>query len=211
MPKTEPFDREPEKYDRWYQRHRSVFEAEFKAIEAYIPSAATGLEIGAGSGRFSLALGIQVGIEPSLSLRVIAARRGLDIVAGVAELLPFDGACFDYALIVTAVSFLDDVLASFRECHRVLKPDGRLIIGFIDRLSPLGRRYRERKNRNDFYREAVFLSVDEITDYLKQAGFGYFQYRQTIFDDVENPNHPQPVSEGYGQGSFVVVAARKLK
>ena len=75
----------------------------------------------------------------------IARQRGIEAIAGVAEALPFDDAQFDFALMITTICFLNDIKNAFREAYRVLKPDGCLIIGFIDKDSPLGKLYQRHK------------------------------------------------------------------
>ncbi len=110
---------------------------------------------------------------------------------------------------VTTVCFLDDRDLAFREAHRVIKPGGAFVVGFIDRESPLGRQYRERKESSVFYRDATFYSVAEIVDALCQAGFAGFEYRQTLFKPLAELAEVDPVKKGHGEGSFVAVQARK--
>ncbi|NIO41842.1 MAG: methyltransferase domain-containing protein, partial [Burkholderiales bacterium] len=64
------------------------------------------------------------------------------------ETLPFDDAVFDYTLIVTTICFVDDVCAVLAETHRVLKPAGCVVIGFIDRASALAQRYLMLRDTN---------------------------------------------------------------
>ena len=60
-----------------------------------------------------------------------------------------------------------------------------------------------------FYREATFYSVDEVVLYLRSAGFGEFAFRQTIFQPLRRIREREPLREGYGRGSFVVVRGLK--
>jgi SAM-dependent methyltransferase len=129
---------------------------------------------------------------------------------GIAEDLPCEDRSFDYLLMVVTVCFLDDVYRSFREACRVLRPGGYILIGFIDRLRPLGRAYEKNREDNVFYREATFFSTDEIVFYLAETGFGEFTFRQTIFQHPAEMKEPDPTKEGYGEGSFVVVRGTKL-
>jgi len=77
-------------------------------------------------------LGIKLGIEASSQMRKIANKRGVEVIDGVAEELPFIDEQFDFALMVTTICFLDDIETAFKEAYRILKPDGKFIIGFID-------------------------------------------------------------------------------
>jgi ubiquinone/menaquinone biosynthesis C-methylase UbiE len=139
----------------------------------------------------------------------LAIDRGVEVRSGTAEALPCEDSSFDYLLMVVTVCFLDDVYRSFREAYRVLRPGGHILIGFIDRISPLGRTYEKLREKNVFYREATFFSTDEVVFYLSQAGFGEFAFRQTLFQHPEEMQKIDPARPGYGKGSFVVVRGTK--
>ncbi|MFW5788757.1 MAG: class I SAM-dependent methyltransferase [Spirochaetota bacterium] len=209
MPRTEPFDLHHEKYERWFTRNRFAYDSELRAVERLLPSAGHGVEIGAGSGLFAVPLGITVGVEPSPAMRELAAARGLEVHDGIAEDLPFENEEFDYALMVTTICFVDDVHAAFSEAARVLKPNGRFVIGFVDRASPLGRAYEKHKADNVFYREAVFYSTDEVLGLLRAHGFAQPDVAQTVFGELSNIDSVQEPAPGYGEGGFVVVSAAK--
>jgi hypothetical protein len=51
--------------------------------------------------------------------------------------------------------------------------------------------------------------VDEVVFYLKQAGFKNFNFTQTIFHNLAEIKDVEPIKDGYGKGSFVVVRAIK--
>jgi len=209
MPKTEPFEEHTAKYEHWFERNRFAYESELLAVRSLLPENGRGVEIGVGSGRFAAQLGVQYGVEPSEKMREIALRRGIGAVAGIAEKLPYEDSSYHYALMVTTICFLDDVGKALKETWRVIIPGGCILIGFVDRESELGRFYLEHRKENVFYREAVFFSVDEIVDHLRNAGFCDFSFVQTIFKNLDELKSIEPVKEGYGEGSFVVVKGVK--
>jgi SAM-dependent methyltransferase len=162
-----------------------------------------------GSGKFAIPFGIDVGVEPSKSMRKLARAKGLQVYDAVAEHLPFENAHFDFALMVTTICFVDDIRASFLEAKRVLKKSGRLIIGFVDRESTLGKTYEAHKLDNVFYRDATFYSTDEVFAILEKTGFREHEEVQTIFGNLHEINCVQQCKQGYGEGAFVVVCAPK--
>ncbi len=210
MARTDAFDQYSLRYDSWFERHPFIFQSELEAIRSLLPREGQGIEIGVGTGRFALSLGITQGVEPSRAMADMARKRGIEVIEGVAEALPFEDNHFDFLLMVTTICFVDDLEQTFQESYRVLKPGGFLILGFVDRDSFLGQKYSTEKAKNVFYRDANFYSVAEVKHYLYQAGFGHFEFRQTLFGFGEEVKEVEPVKEGYGEGSFVVLRAQKL-
>jgi len=209
MARIEPFELFPERYEEWFEINRFVYESELQAVKQLLPEDGKGVEIGVGSGRFATPLGIKMGIEPSTQMRKIAMSKGIEAIDGVAESLPFQDAQFDFVLMVTTICFLDDIDTAFKETFRVLKPEGYFIIGLIDKESPIGRLYQKHKDENPFYKIAEFYSVNEVTQHLKQAGFDCFHFTQTVFHNLPEIKEVEPVKEWYGEGSFVVIRAKK--
>lgn len=210
MAKIEPFEKYTSRYEDWFERNKFVYKSELRAIREQLPKSGKGIEIGVGSGQFAAPLGIQFGVEPSSRMRELARSKGIETIEGLAEKLPFGDSQFDFALMVTTICFLDDIKAAFKEAYRVLKPDGCLIIGFIDKDSSVGKLYQQHKNESVFYRIATFYSTDNIISHLKETGFKNFNSSQTIFHNLTQIKNVEPIKEGYGEGSFVVVRAAKL-
>jgi ubiquinone/menaquinone biosynthesis C-methylase UbiE len=209
MPKVEPFEKHASQYEEWFERNKFAYESELQAIKEQLPESKNGIEIGVGSGRFASPLGIKLGLDPSKEMRRLAQKRGIQVIDGVAEAIPFGDSEFDFVLMVTTLCFLDDIEAALKEIHRVLKSGGSFILGFINANSPMGRLYQHKKNDNVFYREATFYSVEEVVACLQKAGFKDFDFKQTLFRTLTDIRDIEPVKEGYGEGSFVVVKATK--
>ena len=209
MPKISPFEKYAEKYDEWFIENRWVYEAELRAVKAMLPAGGHGVEIGVGTGRFAESLGIKTGVEPSKRMKKIAQRRGIKVLDGVAEKLPFDDGQFDFVLMVTTVCFVDDINMALLEAHRVLCPGGVLVVGFVDRNSMVGQIYLDRKNESVFYKDATFFSVNELVEIMELTGFIDLTFNQTIFKGLTETMRDEPVKPGHGEGSFLVVRGTK--
>ena len=131
------FDENTLDYDYWFERHEISFQSELLALKQAIPVKKSGIEIGVGTGRFAEYFDIEHGVEPSENMAQVAEQRGIKVIRAVAEDLPIESASFDFALLVTTVCFLNDIPRAFSEIHRILKPQGEIILAIIDKNSDL--------------------------------------------------------------------------
>ena len=206
MAKIEPFESFSDEYDEWFVKNSDKYELELRAVSGFIPSKGAGLEVGIGSGKFAGPLGIGTGIEPSDKMADKARNLGIKVIKGVAEDLPVSNSCFDFILMVTTICFVDDIEKTFLEAFRVLKKDGFIVVGFVDKNSELGKKYSLKKNKSKFYRFANFFSTQEVLTFLGEAGFEHFEIKQTLF-----PGHSaQNIENGFGIGSFIVIKGLKI-
>lgn len=101
------------------------------------------LEIGPGSGIQTVAIAPYIGaqgrldiidIQPSMLALTLARtkKKGMDWVVSTkcdAQKLPFTDNSFDGAYIVTTLGEIPDPVLALKELRRVIKPNGRLVIG----------------------------------------------------------------------------------
>ncbi len=211
MISTLPFDEHVTEYDEWYEKYPFVFQSEVEAIRAFLPGGKDikGIEVALGTGRFSKALGIKEGIEPSANMRALAEKRGIDVLAGVAEHLPYEDNQYDFVLMAFCISYFENLSAAFLEARRVLKNGGALIVGFIDKDSIIGQSYEKRKPFSVFYKEATFYRTKSIIAELRKLNLIDLQFSQTLFHPLEEIRVLEPAKPGYGEGSFVLIRACK--
>jgi len=203
------FEAHHDRYEAWFKKHEAAYISELLALRPFVSWEGRGIEIGVGSGRFAAPLGVQVGVDPSPAMLAHAAQRGIEVVAGVAEDLPFADGSFDQALVVTTICFVDSPERMLTEVRRVLKPGGRLAIGFIDRESVLGQNCLVHQAESVFYREATFYSADEVVRLLLKARFSISAWGQTLARPLSETREIEPLRTGRGRCAFVIAAAKR--
>lgn len=171
IPSRSVFDEFAGDYDRWFDEHGRVYEAQIRMLRDAVPQTGRGLEVGVGSGRFAVPLGIRYGIDPSGNLIAMARTRGIEVVLGEGEHLPYPAETFDYVLMMTVICYLDNPPGVLQETCRVLVNGGDLILGFIEKDGEIARQYRQEKIKGRFLRFARFRTADEVSRFVEDAGF----------------------------------------
>jgi len=205
------FEKNVAEYEKWYEDYFEVYQSELAAIKEQLlklPENIRGIEVGLGTGRFAQPLGIKEGVEPSEAMAEKAIKRGIEIIDGVAEKLPYRDLQFDFVLFVT-ICHLDSIKNALAEAHRVLKPNGSILIGFLDKEQSVAKQYLEKRHRSTFFANANFYTVDRIKSLVKESRFKDLEFNQTLFDDLDKIKKTQMPKQGFGEGSFVVVKAIK--
>lgn len=209
MAKEKLFEKNYLYYDKWFEEHEKIYQTELKAIKMILPKFKEGLEVGVGTGRFAAPLGIKTGVEPSKKMAQIAKKRGIKVVEGVAENLPFEDKSFDLVLLVTTICFVDDIDKTLEEAKRVLKDDGYIIIAFVDKDSPLGRFYEKNRDKSKFYKEATFFSKKDIFNLLKKHSLVLDRCVEALFGESLD-NLSFEIYDGCKKGgAFLVMKIRK--
>lgn len=211
MANIQQFEAHAERYESWFERYPAVFDSEVLAIKEHfrrLPDKVQGIEVGLGTGRFTMAFGIREGVEPAGAMREIALKKGLEVMDARAEHLPYKDLRFDFVMFVT-ICHLDDAERAFREAHRVLARKGMLIVGFIDKNSTIGMEYEAGKAESTFFKASRFYGVQDVQDLLKKCHFGHLEINQTLFGSMDEIDEVQMPREGHGEGSFVVISAKK--
>jgi ubiquinone/menaquinone biosynthesis C-methylase UbiE len=158
-------------YDVWFDEHNSIYQAQLRILRGAVPDFQRGLEVGVGSGRFAVPLGIHCGIDPSHNLALMAKHRDIEVALGEAEHLPYPAGSFDYVLMMTVICFLNNVPRAFKETYRVLGQGGTFVTGFIEAGGEIFQKYRHEPVKGRFLRFATFRTCDEVFGFFKDAGF----------------------------------------
>lgn len=161
-------------YDGWFDQPKgqALFEKERQCL-AQLKAGLSGtwLEVGVGSGRFAHALGVTHGIDPAQPLLELARARGIQTTCGQGEHLPYPDESFDGVLMVCTICFVRQANEVLKQCARVLKPGGHLLIGFVPADSAWGAHYRAKAQAgHTFWACAQFFTQDQLVALGKEAG-----------------------------------------
>jgi ubiquinone/menaquinone biosynthesis C-methylase UbiE len=190
------FDPIADDYDRWYDapEGRAIFREETKCLRHLCRDfSGRWLEVGVGTGLFAEALDITHGIDLSAPMAVKALRRGVRVCVGHAEHLPFPKQVFDGVLMALTLCFLENPEKALQECARVLRGNGKLVLGTVPADSPWGRAYiRKRDEGHPVYAHARFHTINETVLLFEKMGFEVRRGCSALFWGPDTPSNGCP-------------------
>jgi SAM-dependent methyltransferase len=208
------FEDQADQYDAWFRspRGRLLYESELAALGLLLDGVSGPLlDVGCGTGVFSAALGVTLGVDPSRRALGLACKRGVPVIQGVGEQLPLAEGRFGGVLFVTSFCYIDDPARALAEAHRALFTDGRVIVAEINRESAWGRDYLRRGESGDpFYASISLYTPAETAALLRAAGFEPEAYTSTLLQPPEGVTRVEtPVPAHNPDAGFICVRARK--
>ena len=118
------------------------------------------------------------------------------------------------AFLIVTLCFVRSPLEVLLQANRILKKDGRIVLGLVLRGSPLGQLYgRQKEEGHRFYKHAtLFYSLKEVRAFLRQAGFTIERVLPTLFWKPGEVKHVElPERRFFNAAGYVVIWARKYK
>ncbi len=187
------------------------------------------LDLGCGDGllttrfaeRGASALGIDI---DRAMLRAAAARpappgsQPARFVQGRIEQLPFRDGTFDVVVAVTVFCLVSDQAVAVREAARVLRPDGRLVIGDVGRWNTWAARRRVKAWLGSrLWRSAHFSTAADLSRLVGRAGLTVEAVRGSVYyPPIAAVARPLAILDRWlGTittigAAFIALAARKL-
>jgi len=210
---SSPFDSLAAEYDAWFEDEgRLIFAIEVKAFRTLLSlPPKPWLEVGVGSGRFAQVLGIENGIDPSVKLLEMATNRGIRTFLARGEDHFFNKETLGTVFLIATLCFVDSPIAVLHEAHRILKPEGKTVLGLVLRESPWGKFYQIKKQEgHHFYKYATFYSYQEVEKLITYSGFIIDKVISTLFQKPGEVKGMEAPRGGFSANAgFTVIIARK--
>ena len=200
-----------EEYDSWFE-DSLVYEIEETALKSlHAQMDDPKMEIGVGPGRFARNLGVGFGIDPAWAPLTLASERGIKCCQAFGEQLPVKDRRIGAIYVLFTLCFVADPQKILRECFRVLKEDGHLVIGMIPSGSAWGRSLTiKKKADHSFYKYARFYTIATVKKLLAKANMRVIEYNSTLYQApgcVKQNEVPRDAFDE--QAGFVVIVAAK--
>ena len=180
------FGRQAHLYENYAVVQRRVIDRFSRILKMLELRPESCLDVGAGSGMLLRSVReiyrdiFTVGIDLSpgmarVALEKLGDSQKVQLVAGDAEHLPFHGASFDLVVSTSTFQWLEDLMPTFSEAFRVLKPGGTFAFSLFGEatLRELRSSYRsavKAAGRRDDHTHR-FFSAQEVVSALAATGF----------------------------------------
>ena len=183
------FNKVAKNYDSWYSTPFGMHadELEKKLVFKFLGpiKEKNVFDLGCGTGIYSMELAKRgarvIGLDSSIEmLRILKRKRDklkIELILGYAENLPLKNISFDSIISITAICFFNNPKKAIEEMERVVKFNGKIIIGVLNKWSFYS---VHKKLKSIFvetaYKKAKFYSILELRDQ-----FGHIKWDSTLF------------------------------
>jgi demethylmenaquinone methyltransferase/2-methoxy-6-polyprenyl-1,4-benzoquinol methylase len=160
------------------------------------------LDVACGPGTVSMSAqhivgktGKVVGLDPSIGMVIEAQKQGVsNVVQGKAEHLPFPDSIFDFISMGYALRHVTDLILTFKEYLRVLKPGGQLLILEIARPNSF----------LPYQISKLFLNrVVPCVSYLGTKNSHAHKLMKYYWDTIESCVPPETILQALGHSGFI--------
>lgn len=201
-------------YDCWFdqERGRAVFATELACLQPLtVGHPGSWIEVGIGTGRFAEALGIGSGVDTSAAMVECARGRGVDARVAPSHATCWPAASLDGILMVMSACYLGDLTPTLAEARRILRADGRLVIGEVTPSGSWGRAIAAKRSAgNPWYMGVTLREPDEWLLVTRELGWRCADVRSGLFGRHDSATADLTVREGIDAGAGFVAFAWEL-
>ena len=218
------FNQFSQDYDVWYQTQMGKFVDTLESETIYsllnLPKDATILDVGCGTGNFTYKLAAMgyncIGIDIASNMLTHAKSKQQDETIQFLEMngenTNFEDASFDCIISVTAFEFMPYPHLVYNEMQRLLKPNGCIIIGTIQKGGTWYQLYTSDTCKDTAYAKATFLSLEDLKNLGKEE---VVDFKECLYlpPTLKETDYHKENEEEYKQkqekGGFVCVKFKK--
>ena len=149
----------------------------FPPLVAYLRLETKGTLLDVGCGDGDLVRAMQdygwrsVGVDLDPAAVQFACRRGLDVRLGSLVDQAYPTCSFDAIILNHVIEHIPDPILMLKECHRILKPEGRLILATPNVDSWFHRKFRQNWVHLDPPRHVYLFGTGTLTELVRRSGF----------------------------------------
>jgi SAM-dependent methyltransferase len=162
-----------------------------RLVKNLVAPASRVLEVGCGLGDLLASLGARqaVGVDASPRMIELARQRhpGLDLRVCDVEVDTLPEGPFDYIVLSDVVGHLEDVQQALERLRPLLAPDGRLVVTYYNFLWEPVLKLAERLGRKTPWPDQNWLSMNDIANLLRLAGFDVMRQGTDVLLPVPVP------------------------
>jgi len=163
-----------------------------------LPKGCSILDIGCGNGRNMIHKGYNFkGIDASDEFVKICKEKDLDVVLADMCSIPYKSESFEHAISIASFHHLSTVprrILALREVHRILKPNGRVLMSIWSKEQPkeskrqfenYGDVFVPWKNRDETYNRYYYIfRLDEIKDLFDKCNFKIIKHEWIYGNEI---------------------------
>ncbi|HYP89879.1 MAG TPA: bifunctional class I SAM-dependent methyltransferase/glycosyltransferase family 2 protein [Polyangiaceae bacterium] len=189
--RTARFDQAAQARAESTTRHRYYGAELERLVRSLVPPGSKVLEVGVGSGDLLAAVGGagSVGVDVSPRSVALAKERHPELDLRVLDVehdaLP-EGP-FDTILLSDAIGMLDDIQAALERLHKLLRPEGRIVVTYYNFVWEPALKLAERIGLKTHWPDQNWLSMDDIENLLYLTGYELFRHGTDILMPAHLP------------------------
>lgn len=221
---NDKFNKGSKNFEIWFENNENLFLSELNALKEMVTDPGNCLSIGVGNGLFAEKLGIKKGVEPAAGMANLAREKGIEVIKGRAEDIPFPDNSYKQVLLGTILGYVENKEKAIKEAYRILRNEGEVIISILPAEGSFTMLYKLAETNNsydkniapeypyplDFIKDTEWITTKKLINLMKKTGFKNLEFVQTLTKHPKySSNSVEKAVPGYKKGDYVVVKGVK--